>query len=327
MTGVALEASDEALASWRARGVDPYVVDLAADDYGGLPSDFDYVVHTAAAVYPEGLRGRDARQRGSAGLLMRHTRSARAFLHVSTSGVYVEHDDPWYRAMETDVIGGSKLMGHYTGTKAAGEGAVRAMARVLNLPTVICRMDVQYGTYADGGLPVMFLADIINGVPIVLPKSYDWVKALVHQDDLQAFIAPSLAAATVPATTVNWSGDEALKGEDWIGYLGSLVGIEPVFVYDDDRARPGRRAERDPAHERHRPGHGRLARGPAADRGVLGAAHPCRGVPARPVTASRGLTHRAASPGGGSSCRTRRAAGSAAAAAASRSRSRGRPAR
>ena len=130
-------------------------------------------------------------------------------------------------------------MGHYTGTKAAGEGAVRAMARVLNLPTVICRMDVQYGTYADGGLPVMFLADIINGVPIVLPKSHDWVKALVHQDDLRSFIAPSLAAAAVPATTVNWSGDEALKGEEWIRYLGSLVGVEPVFVYDDDRARPG----------------------------------------------------------------------------------------
>lgn len=76
-------------------------------------------------------------------------------------------------------------------------------------------------------------------MPIVLPGSHDWVKALVHQDDLRAFIAPSLAAASVPVTTVNWSGDEALKGEEWIGYLGSLVGIDPVFVYDDDRARPG----------------------------------------------------------------------------------------
>jgi UDP-glucuronate 4-epimerase len=239
VTGVAVDATDEVLASWRARGVEPYVADLATDDYGRLPGDFDYVVHTAAAVYPKNF---DDGMRANAevpALLMRHTRSARAFLHVSTSGVYVEHPDPWYRAAETDVIGGSRLMGHYTGTKTAGEGAVRAMARVLGLPTVICRMDVQYGTYADGGLPVMFLADIINGVPIVLPKSYDWVKALVHQDDLCAFIAPSLAAATVPATTVNWSGDEALKGEDWIGYLGSLVGIDPVFVYDDDRARPG----------------------------------------------------------------------------------------
>ena len=244
VTGVALDASDEVLASWRARGVDPYVVDLAADDYGGLSNDFNYVVHTAAAVYPRDFEDGMRANAEVPALLMRYTRSAQAFLHVSTTGVYVEHDDPWYRAAETDFIGGSKLMGHYTGTKAAGEGAVRAMARVLNLPTVICRMDVQYGTYADGGLPVMFLADIINGVPIVLPKSYDWVKALVHQDDLQAFIAPSLAAATVPATTVNWSGDEALKGEDWIGYLGSLVGIEPVYRLRRRQGPAGRRTER-----------------------------------------------------------------------------------
>jgi nucleoside-diphosphate-sugar epimerase len=239
VTGITLAASDEQLASWRARGVDPYVIDLAGEDYGGLPRDFDYVVHTAAAVYPKDFADGMRANAEAPALLMRHVRSARAFLHVSTTGVYVERDDPWYRAVETDVIGGSKLMGHYTGTKAAGEGAVRAMARVLGLPTVICRMDVQYGTYSDGGLPVMFLASILNRQPIVLPRSHDWVKALVHQDDLRAFIAPCLAAATVPATTVNWSGDEALKGEDWIGYLGSLVGVDPVYVYDDDKARPG----------------------------------------------------------------------------------------
>jgi len=43
--------------------VDPYVGDLAADDYGGLPADFDYV----ARRLPEGLRRRDARQRRGAG--------------------------------------------------------------------------------------------------------------------------------------------------------------------------------------------------------------------------------------------------------------------
>jgi UDP-glucuronate 4-epimerase len=239
VTGVTLAASDEELTRWRARGVEPYVIDLAGDDYGRLPRDFDYVVHTAAAVYPRDFADGMRANAEAPALLMQHVRSARAFLHVSTTGVYVEHDDPWYRAVETDVIGGSRLMGHYTGTKAAGEGAVRAMARVLGLPTVICRMDVQYGTYSDGGLPVMFLASILNRQPIALPKSRDWVKALVYQDDLRAFIAPSLAAATVPATTVNWSGDEALKGEDWIGYLGALVGVDPVFVYDDDKARPG----------------------------------------------------------------------------------------
>jgi hypothetical protein len=104
VTGVALAATGEELDRWRARGIDPYVVDLASDDYGPLPRDFDYVVHTAAAVY--------------------HADFA--------AGMRANAEAP-YRAVETDLIGGSRLLGHYTGTKAAGEGAVRAMARVLNL--------------------------------------------------------------------------------------------------------------------------------------------------------------------------------------------------
>jgi nucleoside-diphosphate-sugar epimerase len=239
VTGVALAATEEELALWRGRGVRPQVLDLADEDYHGLPRDFDYVVHTAAAVYPrtfeEGLRANAA----APALLMRHTRGAKAFLHVSTTGVYAEHPDPWYRHLETDVTGGSLLMGHYTGTKNAGEGAVHAMSRVLGLPAVICRMDVQYGTYSDGGLPVMFLADIIRGVPIPLPKSHDWVKSLIHQDDLCSFIAPCLAQAGVPPPVFNWAGDEAVKAEDWLGYLGKLAGVKPVYDYDDTRARPG----------------------------------------------------------------------------------------
>lgn len=239
VVGVTLVASDEELALWRERGIDPYVLDLADDDYGNLPADFDYVVHTAAAVYPASFEDGMRANAEAPALLMKHTRSAKAFLHVSTTGVYVENPDPYYRATEEDIIGGSQLMGHYTGTKAAGEGAVRAMARTLNLPTIICRMDVQYGTYSDGGLPVKFLSDVINGNPINLPKTYDWVKALVHQDDLFSFIEPCLAAAAVPVPTVNWSGDEQLKAEEWIGYLGDLVGIEPVYDYDDAKALPG----------------------------------------------------------------------------------------
>lgn len=239
VTAVSLSAADEQLAAWRERGVDPYVVDLAGDDYGNLPADFDYVVHTAAAVYPktfaDGLRD----NADAPAFLMRHVRSAKAFLHVSTTGVYAAHPDPWYRHTEEDVTGGSVLMGHYTGTKNAGEGAVHAMARQLGLPTVICRMDVQYGTYSNGGLPVMFLANILNRTPIPLPKSYDWVKSLIHQDDLCSFIAPCLAQADVIAPVYNWAGDLAVKAEEWLGYLGELVGIEPIYDYDDAKARPG----------------------------------------------------------------------------------------
>jgi len=46
--------------------------------------------------------------------------------HLQRRGVYVEGGDPWYRATETDIIGGSRLMGHYTGTKAAGDAMALA---------------------------------------------------------------------------------------------------------------------------------------------------------------------------------------------------------
>jgi hypothetical protein len=35
--------------------------------------------------------------------------------------------------------------------------------------------------------------------------------------------------ASVPATTVNWSGDQTVSIQEWCGYLGSLVGKEPIF--------------------------------------------------------------------------------------------------
>lgn len=233
VTGVALQASDEELEAWRRRGVEPYVVDLASGDYGDLPADFDYVVHTAAAVYPRTLEDGIRANAEAPALLMQHVRGAKAFLHVSTTGVYTPSEDPHYRSVETDPIGGMARMGHYTGTKAAGEGAVCAMARVLELPTVICRMDVQYGTHADGGMPVKRLADVINGRPINLPGVRSWIKSLIHEDDLFSFVAPCLARAAVPAVVVNWAGDEAVVAEDWIGHLGKLVGREPVYEYDE----------------------------------------------------------------------------------------------
>jgi hypothetical protein len=35
--------------------------------------------------------------------------------------------------------------------------------------------------------------------------------------------------ASVPATTVNWCGDQTVSIQEWCSYLGSLVGKEPVF--------------------------------------------------------------------------------------------------
>ena len=36
-----------------------------------------------------------------------------------------------------------------------------------------------------------------------------------------------LQAASVPATIVNWCGDEAVSVQEWSAYMGELLGVEP----------------------------------------------------------------------------------------------------
>ena len=58
----------------------------------------------------------------------------------------------------------------------------------------------------------------------------------MHEDDLIAFIEPSLAAASVPAQTVNWCGDVAFNWREAIDYMGELVCERPVYGIADARA-------------------------------------------------------------------------------------------
>ena len=44
-----------------------------------------------------------------------------------------------------------------------------------------------------------------------------------------ATIPKLLEVASVPATTVNWAGEQIVSLQDWCSYLGSLVGREPTF--------------------------------------------------------------------------------------------------
>ena len=43
----------------------------------------------------------------------------------------------------------------------------------------------------------------------------------------------------MPATTVNWGGEQTVSLQEWCTYLGSLVGREPVFEESDQALRGG----------------------------------------------------------------------------------------
>jgi hypothetical protein len=43
-------------------------------------------------------------------------------------------------------------------------------------------------------------------------------------------VGPLLDAAAVPATIVNWGGDEVVTVQEWTAYMASLLGLPPPAV-------------------------------------------------------------------------------------------------
>jgi len=216
-------------------------IDLATGDFAELPTDFDYVLHFAVFQ----LAGRDydhALQVNAEGtaLLMAHCRNAKACLVMSTCAVYDNHPDPRHPFHETDPLGDSRqpYSPTYAISKIAQEAVARSCARTYGLPTTIARMNVSYS--GNGGLPAYQLDAIIKDEEIPLPAGGEAWFTCIHQDDINRQVAGLLAAASVPATIVNWGGDEPVDVRSWCRYLGELVGREPRFREDDSLSIPSR---------------------------------------------------------------------------------------
>ncbi|WP_431237288.1 NAD-dependent epimerase/dehydratase family protein [Mycolicibacterium aichiense] len=215
-------------------GVRCETVNMAAGDFTGLPSDFDYVLNLAVAK--SGRWDKDlAANAESAGLLMAHCRSAKAFLHCSSGAVYdPPGDEP---RTERTVYGDNhkSLLPTYSITKIAGETVVATMARALGVPTTIARLNVPYGD--NGGWPYFQMEMMLSGMPVPVPPGGPAVYNPIHEDDIIAMIPKLLEVASVPATTVNWGGDQYVSIQEWCTFLGSLVGTEPVFEESDQALR------------------------------------------------------------------------------------------
>ena len=213
-------------------GAVPHAADLASGDFGGLPDDFDYVIHMAAFM-SAGLDYDFALTQNAeaTGLLMAHCRNAKGFLHAATAAAYKNNPDHTYSYVEGDPLGDSEqpYSETYAVTKMAGEAVARTMCRLYGLPTVIGRINVAYGR--NGGLPAILLAMMMNGMAVPLKDSEPNMFSLVHERDMCAHAEAFLEAATVPATVVNWGGDVNVSIEDMCRYMGVLAGVEPVFEY------------------------------------------------------------------------------------------------
>jgi nucleoside-diphosphate-sugar epimerase len=218
------EGSEERLESL---GIHARRCDLAAGDLSSLPTDFDYLIHCAVFQgagedYDEAIR---TNAEGT-GLLLQHGRNAKAALVMSTHSVYRPQLDAAHVFSETDPLGDASPQHSptYSISKIAEEAVARYCARAFRLPVTLARMNASYGP--NGGLPMYHFEMVLAGQPVVArhePAPY----SPIHQDDINGQIGALLDAASIPATIVNWAGDEAVTVQEWCAYFGELTSLVP----------------------------------------------------------------------------------------------------
>jgi nucleoside-diphosphate-sugar epimerase len=233
VVGAARFTDAAARAALERAGVRCVPVDLQGGDVAGLPADADYVLHFAVAKSNNWETDLAANSGGLA-FLMEHHQQATAFLHCSTTGVYKPEG---HRVFDEDGPLGDNhgvwpFLRTYSICKIAAEGTARWGAQRFGLPTTIARLSVPYGD--GGGWPAIHLHMMLAGQAVPVHLDAPSVYHPLHADDIAAMVPGLLAAATVPATTVNWGGSEAVSIEEWCTYLAELTGITATFAPTSD---------------------------------------------------------------------------------------------
>lgn len=228
--GLARFRDPAARAQLEAAGVACIEMNLTAGDFSPVPSDVDYVLNLAV-VKSNRWEIDLAANAEAAGLLMQHCAGAKAMLHCSSTGVY--QPAGLHQLAETDALGDNHrvMMETYSIAKIAAEVVVRTAARMFDLPTTIARLNVPYGD--NGGWPAFHLAMIEADQPVPVHPDRPNRFNPIHEDDIIRMIPGLLAAASVPATIVNWGGVQAVDLEEWCAFLAEIVGKHASFVETD----------------------------------------------------------------------------------------------
>jgi UDP-glucuronate 4-epimerase len=226
--GAARFKDSEARRRLEAAGVRCLAVDLLDGEPGSLPADADYVLNFAVTKTNDWDVDLQANSGGLA-WLMEHHRNARAFLHCSSTAVYKPMGHHVFA--ETDPLGDNHgvwpFLQTYSICKIAAEATARWAARRFELPTTITRLSVPYGD--RGGWPSVHLHMMSKGSAIPVHRDAPSVYHPLHEGDIARMVPALLAAASVPATVVNWGGDTPVSIEEWCTYLAGITGLDARF--------------------------------------------------------------------------------------------------
>jgi nucleoside-diphosphate-sugar epimerase len=222
--GVARFTNREARSRLESLGVTTRAIDLAGGDLSPLPGDFSYVIHCAhtrmgAGQFVPAIQVNAV----GAGRVLQHCRRARAALVVSSGAVYSpRNDDVFYAFKEDDDIGRAYAPWAPTSpvSKVSLEAVARFCAEGFALRTTIVRLNVVYGPL--GGMPVFDMQRVAAGQPVATFAD-PYPSNPIHADDICEQVEPLLDAASVPATIVNWCGDEVVTQRQWCERAGQLA--------------------------------------------------------------------------------------------------------
>lgn len=227
--GVERELRERGITTWRWD-----MDDTSEYALKGLPEDFTHVIHSAVRRGEDGDFNAAVEVNSvAAGRLMTHCRTAEAFLYVSTGALYARQTLDHAYTESDPVDGVADWLPAYPVGKIATEGAVRAFARVLGLPTTIARLNIAYGPGGYGGVPMLYFQRMLAGEPIAVPRSGQNWCSLLYTDDLVAQVPRLWDAASVPSTLVNWGGDESVGITDCVRHIEELTGVPARLVPSD----------------------------------------------------------------------------------------------
>ena len=170
---------------------------------------------------------------GAAQLMARYE-GIDGFFQCSTAGVYESQGHTLLT--EAAPLGDSHRaagMATYSISKIAAEALVQHTARRLGIPTVIARLSVPYGD--TFGWPMFQLMMIEHGMAMAVSPDPPTTYSPLHLDDIVASLPYLLDAASVPATIVNWGGDEVVGVEAWTTLIGEMIGKDVVFEPSEQR--------------------------------------------------------------------------------------------
>lgn len=235
VVGLARFHDAEARARLEAAGVECVAVDLSSGDLSSVPTEVDALANFAVVKTQKWHVDLPANAE-AVGLLMGHVRPSR-MLHCSSTGVYRPAGATVLDERAALGDNHAAIMPTYSISKIAAESVVRTMARHLDIPTTIARLNVPYGVGPDGtprGWPAFHLAMMEAHLAIPVFPDRPNLFNPISLDQIADTVLPLLDAASTDVTTLNWAGSEQVSLEQWCERLGERSSLPVAFEETTD---------------------------------------------------------------------------------------------